>query len=225
MKLSDKNKGAQRDQTSEHFSEFSLERRFTRQPSVLFFICGRQLFIFEKKKRKKRKKKKRKEQRALGFSCRRRRSIHTSITAALPTVQGGRLNKAAKAPRLGGTCGCRWNHKQGNHFREPRGGVGCCGEEEGLRRAARGGGSGGGGALSLLVASDHRPSSVSGGDAKHVPQGRRRFKQPAGGKKKKKKKKKTRSEILPTTPLAAQDGDGPKELRARVYCTHTHTHT
>lgn len=55
VKLSDKNKGAQRDQTSEHFSEFSLERRFTRQPSVLFFICGRQLFIFEKKKEKKKK--------------------------------------------------------------------------------------------------------------------------------------------------------------------------
>ena len=40
--------------------------------------------------------------------------------AVLPTVQGGRLNKLVKA-RLRGTCGCQWNHKQGNHFREPEG--------------------------------------------------------------------------------------------------------
>lgn len=58
--------------------------------------------------------------------------------------------------------------------------VGSVSEESGKRRRERGGG--GGGTLSLLVASDHRPSSVSGGDAKHVPQGRCRFKQPAGEK-------------------------------------------
>lgn len=40
--------------------------------------------------------------------------------AVLPTVQGGRLNKLVKAC-LRGTCGCQWNHKQGNHFREPEG--------------------------------------------------------------------------------------------------------
>lgn len=104
---------------------------------------------------------------------------------------------------------------------ESRGGVGgvlgwSVSEENGKRRRE----SGGGGTLSLLVASDHRPSSVSGGDAKHVPQGRCRFKQPAGEKKKGRKKC---SEILPTTPLAAQDGNGPKEQRTRAYCTHTHS--
>ncbi|KAA8589743.1 hypothetical protein FQN60_013108 [Etheostoma spectabile] len=38
----------------------------------------------------------------------------------LRTDSGGRLNKLVKA-RLGGTCGCQRNHKQGNHFREPEG--------------------------------------------------------------------------------------------------------
>lgn len=71
--------------------------------------------------------------------------------AVLPTVQGGRLNKLAKA-RLGGTRGCQWNHKQGNHFREPEG------KRKGERVSERQRRS----MLSLLVASDHRPSSVSG---------------------------------------------------------------
>lgn len=47
-------------------------------------------------------------------------SFHTSITAVLPTVQEGRLNNLVKAC-LPGTRGCQWNHKQGNHFREPEG--------------------------------------------------------------------------------------------------------
>lgn len=78
-------------------------------------------------------------------------SIHTSITAVLPTVQGGRLNKLVKA-RLRGTCGCQWNHKQGNHFREPGG------KRKGERVSERRRES----MPSLLVASDHRPSPVSG---------------------------------------------------------------
>lgn len=78
-------------------------------------------------------------------------SIHTSIMAALPTVWRGRLNKLMKA-HLRGTCGCQWNHKQGNHFREPGG------ERRGERESERQRGS----MPSPLVASDHRPSSVSG---------------------------------------------------------------
>lgn len=53
----------------------------------------------------------------------------SSVPAALSTPQlwlryllyrEGRLNKLVKA-RLQGTCGCQWNHKQGNHFTEPEG--------------------------------------------------------------------------------------------------------
>lgn len=87
-------------------------------------------------------------------------SIHTSIMAALPTVWRGRLNKLMKA-HLRGTCGCQWNHKQGNHFREPGG------ERRGERESERQRGS----MPSLLVASDHRPSSVSGWECQTCPTG------------------------------------------------------
>ena len=96
---------------------------------------------------------------AIGFICS-HSSIHTSIMAVLPTVQGGRLNKLVKA-RLEGTCGCQWNHKQGNHFREPEG------KRKGERVSERQRQC----MPSLLVASDHRPSSVSGWECQTCPTG------------------------------------------------------
>lgn len=84
----------------------------------------------------------------IGFICS-RSSIHTSITAALPTVQGGRLNKLVTA-RLWGHVGVsgitsRVITSESQRERERK-------ESASERRSPP----------SLLVALDHRPSSVSG---------------------------------------------------------------
>lgn len=139
----------------------------------------------------------------MAFCFSRRRSIHTSIMAPLPTVRGGRLNKPVKA-RLGGTRGCQWNHKQGNHFREP----------EGKRKAER-------------ETERQHAEPVSGFRSQAIFSEWRRMPNMSHRAPTLNSAKENLSEIL--FLLAVCDRQGPQELfvcaTVHILYTHTHTHT